>query len=171
MGRGGGRFSPSGECDEDTLKYVSLYSPFLKPVLICSLVGLQFLWNSCCSLSIAETAVSSAKCFVVDSGKVCRSSVYSRYNNGPRTLPPDKSVLIMESSVHSVSVGVSRSWLSASSPSGSFSEECGRSTSAQYLAKACPFSTLFLAKFPYNVLSNVEDFPPIFNFLVAFHVK
>jgi hypothetical protein len=32
------------------------------------------------------TAVSSAKVAVIDSGKVGRSAVYSRYNNGPRTL-------------------------------------------------------------------------------------
>jgi hypothetical protein len=33
------------------------------------------------------TAVSSAKVAVVDSGELGRSTVYSRYNNGPRTLP------------------------------------------------------------------------------------
>jgi hypothetical protein len=35
------------------------------------------------SLSVATTAVSSAKFAVVDSAEVGRSAVYSRYNNGP----------------------------------------------------------------------------------------
>jgi hypothetical protein len=39
------------------------------------------------SLSVATTAVSSAKVAVVDSGEVGKSAVCSRYNNGPRTLP------------------------------------------------------------------------------------
>jgi hypothetical protein len=38
------------------------------------------------SLSIATIAVSSAKFAVVDSGEVGRPAVYTRYNNGPRTL-------------------------------------------------------------------------------------
>jgi hypothetical protein len=36
---------------------------------------------------MACTAVSSAKIVVADFGEVGRSAVYSRYNNGPRTLP------------------------------------------------------------------------------------
>jgi hypothetical protein len=39
------------------------------------------------SLSMVTTAVSLAQVAVVDSGEVGRSAVYSRYNNGPRTLP------------------------------------------------------------------------------------
>jgi hypothetical protein len=39
------------------------------------------------SLSVASAAVSLAKIAVVDSGEVGRSAVYSRYNNGLRTLP------------------------------------------------------------------------------------
>jgi hypothetical protein len=39
------------------------------------------------SLSMATTAVSLAKFALIDSGEVGRSAVYSRYNNGPRTLP------------------------------------------------------------------------------------
>jgi hypothetical protein len=39
------------------------------------------------SLFTATTAVSSAKVAVVDSGEAGRPAVYSRYNNGPRTLP------------------------------------------------------------------------------------
>jgi hypothetical protein len=50
------------------------------------------------SLSIASTAVSSAKVAVVDSDEVGRSAVYSKYNNGPRTLP----ALTGDSSVYSV---------------------------------------------------------------------
>jgi hypothetical protein len=38
-------------------------------------------------ITVATTAVSSAKVAVVDSGKIGRSAAYSRYNNGPRTLP------------------------------------------------------------------------------------
>jgi hypothetical protein len=37
------------------------------------------------SLSMANTAISSAKVPVVDTGVVGRSAMYSRYNNGPRT--------------------------------------------------------------------------------------
>jgi hypothetical protein len=36
---------------------------------------------------MATTAVSLAKVVVVDSGEVGRSTVYSMYNNSPRTLP------------------------------------------------------------------------------------
>jgi hypothetical protein len=39
------------------------------------------------SLSVASTAVSSAKVAVVDSDEVGRSAVYSKYKSGPRTLP------------------------------------------------------------------------------------
>jgi hypothetical protein len=35
---------------------------------------------------MVTTAVSSANVAVADSGEVGRSAVYSRYNNGPRTL-------------------------------------------------------------------------------------
>jgi hypothetical protein len=52
------------------------------------------------SLFVATTAVSSAK--AVDSGEVVRSAVYSRYNNGPRTLPWGTPALT-DSSVYSVS--------------------------------------------------------------------
>jgi hypothetical protein len=36
---------------------------------------------------VTTTAVTSAKSAVVDSVEVDGSAVYSRYNNGPRTLP------------------------------------------------------------------------------------
>jgi hypothetical protein len=51
---------------------------------------------------MATTAVSSAEVAVVDSGEVDRSAVYSRYNNGPRTLPWVTPALTDDSSVYSV---------------------------------------------------------------------
>jgi hypothetical protein len=48
---------------------------------------------------VASTAVSSAKVAVVDSGEVGRSAVYSRYNNGHRTLPWGTPALTGELSV------------------------------------------------------------------------
>jgi hypothetical protein len=39
------------------------------------------------SLSVATTAVSSAKVAVMEPGEAGRSVVYSRYSKGPRTLP------------------------------------------------------------------------------------
>jgi hypothetical protein len=39
------------------------------------------------SLSVATTAVSSAKVDVVQPGEIGRSAVYNRYNSGSRTLP------------------------------------------------------------------------------------
>jgi hypothetical protein len=55
------------------------------------------------SLSKATTAVRLAKVAVVDFGEVGRSAVYSRYNNGPRTLPWGTPALTDDSSVYSVS--------------------------------------------------------------------
>jgi hypothetical protein len=55
------------------------------------------------SLSMATTAVSSAKVAEVDPGEVGRSAVYSRYNIGPRTLPWGTPALTDDSSVYSVS--------------------------------------------------------------------
>jgi hypothetical protein len=52
---------------------------------------------------VATTAVSSEKVAMLDSGEVGRSAVYSRYNNGPRTLPWDTPGLTGESSVYLVS--------------------------------------------------------------------
>jgi hypothetical protein len=54
-------------------------------------------------LSTATTVVLSAKVAVVDSGEVGRSAVYSRNNNGPRTLPWDTPALTDDSSVYLVS--------------------------------------------------------------------
>jgi hypothetical protein len=55
------------------------------------------------SLSMVTAAVLSAKVSVVDSGEVGRSIVYSRYNNGSRTLPCGTPALTDASSVYSVS--------------------------------------------------------------------
>jgi hypothetical protein len=52
---------------------------------------------------MATTVVSSANVAVVDSGEVGRSAVYSRYNNGPRTLPWGTPALTDDSSVYSAS--------------------------------------------------------------------
>jgi hypothetical protein len=53
------------------------------------------------TLSVASTAVSLVKVAVVDSVEVGRSAVYSKYNNGPRTLPGDTPALTEESSLYS----------------------------------------------------------------------
>jgi hypothetical protein len=52
---------------------------------------------------MVTTAVSSSKVAVVDSGEVGRSAVYSRYNNGARTLLWGTPALTDDSSVYSVS--------------------------------------------------------------------
>jgi hypothetical protein len=54
-------------------------------------------------LTMASTAVSSANIAVVDYVEFGRSAVYSRYNNGPRTLPWGMPALTGESSVYPVS--------------------------------------------------------------------
>jgi hypothetical protein len=55
------------------------------------------------TLSVASTAVLSAKVVVVYSGKVGRFAVYSRYNNIPRALPWGESALTEENSAYRVS--------------------------------------------------------------------
>jgi hypothetical protein len=60
------------------------------------------------SLFMATTSVSSSKVAVVDSGEVARSAVYSRYNNGLRTLPWGMPALTVESSVYSVPAFMSK---------------------------------------------------------------
>jgi hypothetical protein len=54
------------------------------------------------SLSMATTAVLSAKVAVVDSGEVGRSAVYGRYNNDPRILPWGTPASTDDSSAYSV---------------------------------------------------------------------
>jgi hypothetical protein len=48
---------------------------------------------------MASIAVASAMVVVVDSDEVRRSVVYTRYNNGPRTLPRGMPTLSEDSSV------------------------------------------------------------------------
>jgi hypothetical protein len=55
------------------------------------------------SLSVVTSAVSSAKVAVIDSGEVGRSAMYSRFNNGPRTLPWGTPALTDDGYVYSVS--------------------------------------------------------------------
>jgi hypothetical protein len=54
------------------------------------------------SESVASTAVSSIKVAAVDSGEDGRSTMYTRYNNGPRTLPWGTPTFSGESSVYPV---------------------------------------------------------------------
>jgi hypothetical protein len=60
---------------------------FLNQCWIASRLVCSFCEAVAGSLSVASTAVSSAKVAVVDSDEVGRSVVYTRYNNGPMTLP------------------------------------------------------------------------------------
>jgi hypothetical protein len=83
----GARFSSCSECDIDRLGFVDFHSPFFKPFWIASRSVCSFCEAMAGSLSVATTAVSSAKVAVADSGEVGRSAVYSRYNSSPRTLP------------------------------------------------------------------------------------
>jgi hypothetical protein len=54
------------------------------------------------SLSVATTALSSAKAAVMEPGEVGRSAVYSRYSKRPRTLPWGTTALTGVRSVSSV---------------------------------------------------------------------
>jgi hypothetical protein len=82
---------------------IGFYSPFLNHFWVSS----GFFYNLCKampeSLSVANTAVSSANVAVVDSVEVGRSAVCSRYNNGPRTLPWHTSALTEEGPVYTIS--------------------------------------------------------------------
>lgn len=55
------------------------------------------------SLSVANIAVSSENVAMVDTGKVDRSLVYNKYNNGPRTLKWVTPAFTLENSVYSFS--------------------------------------------------------------------
>jgi hypothetical protein len=68
-------------------KCVGLHAPLLVPGLDCFEVGLELLGGCGWSLSVARTAVLSAKVAMVVVGEVGRSAVYMRYEDGPRTLP------------------------------------------------------------------------------------
>jgi hypothetical protein len=78
------------------LRFLNQFSTASK--LVCSLCGAMT-----GSLPMSTTAVSSTKVAVVDSGEVGRSAVYSRDNNGPRTLSWGTPALTDDSSVYSVS--------------------------------------------------------------------
>jgi hypothetical protein len=66
---------------------VSSYSPFYNRFWIAAKLVYSFCEAIAGLLSAASIAVPSANVTLVDSGEVVRSAVYSRLNNGPRTLP------------------------------------------------------------------------------------
>jgi hypothetical protein len=87
----------------DQLGFGGFHSPFLNQFWIASRSVCSLCDTMAGSLSVATTAVSLAKVAVVDSGEVGRSAVYSRYNNGPRTLPWGTPALTEDTSVYAVS--------------------------------------------------------------------
>jgi hypothetical protein len=87
----------------DRLGSVSFQSPFLIEFWIASRLDCSFCETMAGTLSVATTAVFSPKVVVADSGEVGRSAVYSRYNNGPWTLPCGTPALTEDSCVYSVS--------------------------------------------------------------------
>jgi hypothetical protein len=99
----GARFAPCGERYVDRLGFVGFHSPFLNQFWIVSRLVCSFYEAMAGSLSMATTAVSLTKVAVIDSGEVDKSAVYSRYNNGPRTLPWGAPALTEDSSAYSVS--------------------------------------------------------------------
>jgi hypothetical protein len=85
----GGRFFffSHSECDVDQLGSVSFHHPFLNQFWIARRMVCSFCGAMSESLSVATAAVSSAKFALIDICEVGSSSVYSRYNNGRRTVP------------------------------------------------------------------------------------
>jgi hypothetical protein len=82
------RFSSSSDCYVDRPGFVAFHSPFfLNQFWIASMSVCSFCKAMAGSLSMATSALSSERFAVIDSGDVGRSEVYSRYKNGPRTLP------------------------------------------------------------------------------------
>jgi hypothetical protein len=77
-GRGGASFSSFSECDVNRLGTVSFHPPFLNQVWIASRLVCNLCEAMAGSLSMATTAVLSAKVAVVDSCEVGRSAVYSK---------------------------------------------------------------------------------------------
>jgi hypothetical protein len=73
---------------------VTWTNSFLLPFILCfnqfwiaaRLVGC-FCESTAGSLPVSSTVILPSEVAVVDSGVVGRSAVYSRYNDGPRTLP------------------------------------------------------------------------------------
>jgi hypothetical protein len=74
-------FSSCGERDMDLLGFISFYPPSLYSFYCC------FCEAMAGSLSVANTAVSSANVAVIDSVEFGRSEVCNRCNSGPTTLP------------------------------------------------------------------------------------
>jgi hypothetical protein len=85
--------------DLDPLAFILhfLHQPWIATRFVCNSEAMAG------SRSVSSNAVSSAKVAVIDSSEAGRSAVYSRYNNGPRTLPCGTPVLTGVSSVYSVS--------------------------------------------------------------------
>jgi hypothetical protein len=69
----------------DLLGFISSYSPFFNHFWIASRLVCSFCEVMPESLSVANTAITSANFAVVDSVEFDRSAVYSKCNNGPRT--------------------------------------------------------------------------------------
>jgi hypothetical protein len=82
--------------DLDSLAFIL---HFLNLFWIASRLVRSFCVAMAGSLSVATTALSSAKVAAADSGEVGRPAVYSGYNNGPRTLPWSTPALTEDSSV------------------------------------------------------------------------
>jgi hypothetical protein len=88
LNRGGGaRFFRVGNVSWFDVHQLTFIHHFLNQFWIASRLVCSFCEAIAGSLSVASTAVSSAKFALVDSGEVDRSEVYSKYNSGPRTLP------------------------------------------------------------------------------------
>jgi hypothetical protein len=71
----------------DRLASLAFILHFLNQFWIASRLVCSFCEAMAGSLSVASTAVSSAKVDVVDYGEIGRSAVCSKYNSGPKTLP------------------------------------------------------------------------------------
>jgi hypothetical protein len=80
----------------------SFFLNFLNQFWVTAGLACSFYEAMARSLSVATTAVSSEKFSIVDSGELEMTTVYSRYNNGPRTLPWFTPALTGGNSVYSV---------------------------------------------------------------------
>jgi hypothetical protein len=79
-------FSSCSECAVNRLGYVSFHSLLLNQFWIARRSDCSFCKTMTGSLSVATTAVLSAKVPEVDCDEAGRYAEYSRFNNGPRTL-------------------------------------------------------------------------------------
>jgi hypothetical protein len=82
---------------------IAFFPNFLNQFWIAASLVSSFCEAMAGSLSMAGTAVLLAKVAVVGSFEFGRSAVYSRYNNGPRTLPWGTPALTRQSSLYTVS--------------------------------------------------------------------